>query len=104
MAISNKRVLIYRLGSLGDTVVALPAFHKIRESFPGADITLLTNHPVNLKAAPLESILGRGYFFDNVINYPVGTRSPRILLNLNKQIRALNADVLIYLTSAGKSK
>jgi ADP-heptose:LPS heptosyltransferase len=104
MGTSNKRVLIYRLGSLGDTVVALPAFHKIRDTYPDAEITLLTNHPVNQKAAPLESILGKGYFFNNSLNYPIGTRHPRVLYALNSYIRSLNIDVLIYLTSAGKSK
>ncbi len=104
MATSNKRVLIYRLGSLGDTVVALPAFHKIRDTFPDADITLLTNHPVAQKAAPLESVLGRGYFFNSAVNYPIGTRDMRVLYALNRHIRSLNIDVLIYLTSARKSK
>ena len=39
-----KNVLIHRLGSLGDTLVALPAFRLVRETFPGAKITVLTNH------------------------------------------------------------
>ena len=34
MASSTKRVLIYRLGSLGDTLIALPAFHLSPAPFP----------------------------------------------------------------------
>jgi len=104
MTKSNKRVLIYRLGSLGDTVIALPAFNKIHETFSDADITLLTNHPVQAKAAPLESILGKGYFFRRVINYPIGTRNVFVLFKLIEEIRSLNIDTLIYLTSTRKLK
>ena len=38
------KVLIHRLGSLGDTLVALPAFRLVRGAFPEAKITVLTNH------------------------------------------------------------
>ena len=57
MASSTKRVLIYRLGSLGDTLIALPAFHLIARAFPGAERRLLTNFPVNVKAPPAAAIL-----------------------------------------------
>jgi len=98
MATSKQKVLIYRLGSLGDTVIVLPVFHKIREAYPDAEITLLTNKPIVNKAAPLESILGSsGYFFDRVLSYPIGTRDPEVLMSLLKEIRALKIDVLIYL-------
>ena len=30
-----ERVLVYRLGSLGDTLVALPSFHLVARAFPG---------------------------------------------------------------------
>ena len=51
MAISAKRVLIYRLGSLGDTVVALPALHLVARAFPQAERRMLTNFPVNVKGS-----------------------------------------------------
>jgi hypothetical protein len=36
-----ERVLIYRLGSLGDTVVALPALHLVARAFPNAERVML---------------------------------------------------------------
>ena len=99
----GKHVLIYRLGSLGDTVIALPCFHKIRESFPGADITLLTNKPVLSKAAAIEAVLGNKYFFNRVLNYPVGTRNFKLLITLVLQIRSNKIDTVINLT-ASRSK
>ncbi|MEO3407484.1 glycosyltransferase family 9 protein [Mucilaginibacter sp. CAU 1740] len=103
-ASKNKNVLIYRLGSLGDTIMALPCFHKIKDSFPDADITLLTNKPVMAKAAAIEAILGTGYFFDRTINYPVGTRDWKVLLDLIKQIRALKIDTVVNITPVRSKK
>ena len=100
MSKHKKGVLIYRLGSLGDTVVALPCFHKVRESFPDADITLLTNRPVATKAAAIEAVLGGKYFFDRVLSYPVGTRDPRVMANLISQIRSLGISTVVNLTAA----
>lgn len=80
--------------------MALPCFHRVRESFPDAEITLLTNRPVATKAAPLEAVLGKQYFFDRVLDYPVGTRNPRVLLDLIRQIRALRIDTVVNLAAA----
>jgi ADP-heptose:LPS heptosyltransferase len=38
-----RRILILRMGSMGDTVTALPSFSAIRNSYPDAEIDLLTN-------------------------------------------------------------
>lgn len=40
-----KRVLVIKLGALGDFVLALAALRRIREAHPGAEITLLTTPP-----------------------------------------------------------
>lgn len=96
----QQRVVIYRLGSLGDTVVALPCFHKVAEVWPDAERVVLTNFPVSSKAAPLEIILREGGLIDAAIAYPVGTRSLGELWGLAKHLRSLKADVLVYLTPA----
>ena len=55
---SAKRVLIYRLGSLGDTLVALPALHLVARAFPDAERRMLTNFPVKVKALRRRRSLG----------------------------------------------
>lgn len=95
-----QRIVIYRLGSLGDTVVALPCFHKVAQVWPNAERIVLTNFPVSSKAAPLETILRDGGLIDAAIVYPVGTRSPHRLWTLAKQLRSLRAEALVYLTPA----
>jgi len=95
----RENILIYRLGSLGDTIMALPAFHGVRRAFPDSKITLLTNRPVSSKAAPLEAILGRGIFFDGVLDYPVGIRNPSTLWALLRKIRSLDIGMAINLAA-----
>jgi ADP-heptose:LPS heptosyltransferase len=99
-----QKVLIYRLGSLGDTIIVLPCFHKVKDVFPDADITLLTNRPVASKAAPLEAVLGSEYFFNRVIDYPVGTRNLIILFKLLIKLRALKINTLVNLSAARSQK
>ncbi len=100
MASSTKRVLIYRLGSLGDTLVALPAFHLIARAFPNAECRLLTNFPVTAKAPPAAAILESTNLVQGYFRYSAGTRSPRELLSLWGQLLRWRPEVVIYLGSA----
>jgi heptosyltransferase-3 len=94
------RILVYRLGSLGDTVVALPCFRLIRTAHPDAVITVLTNRPVSGKAAPLEAVLENTGLIDGVIPYPIGLRDPRQLAELRTRIAREKFDLVISLTAA----
>lgn len=97
---STQRVLIYRLGSLGDMVVALPALHLIKQSFPRARRLLLTNHPVHAKAPAASEVLGNSGLVDGFISYPVGARSVMPLAKLWWQIIRFRPQVLIYLAAS----
>jgi ADP-heptose:LPS heptosyltransferase len=96
----TKRVLIYRLGSLGDTLVALPALHLVARAFPNAERRMLTNVPVNVKAPPAAAILEGSGLVQGYFRYAVGTRSVRELAGLWWQLRRWRPDVLIYLGAA----
>jgi len=95
-----RRVLIYRLGSLGDTLVALPALHLVARAFPDAERRMLTNFPINVKAPPAAAILENTGLVHGFLRYAVGTRSPRELLSLWWRLRRWKPDVLIYLGPA----
>ena len=92
-----RRVLVYRIGSLGDTIVALPALHQIARCFPHAERRLLTNFPIEAKAPAASVILGDSGLVHGYMRYAIGTRSLSELLRLRKEIRAFNPDVLVYL-------
>ena len=94
---SVKKVLIYRLGSLGDTMVALPCFHLIARVFPDAERRLLTNFPVDAKAPPAAAVLGESGLVHDYLGYMVGTRNAGGLLRLAWGIRRFRPDVLVYL-------
>jgi heptosyltransferase-3 len=97
-------VVIYRLGSLGDTIVALPCFHAIKAAFPDHQRIVLTNFPVSQKAAPLQDILQNGGLIHGAIAYPVGTRRLSDLLGVRRALRRTGADTLIYLGGGGGLK
>jgi ADP-heptose:LPS heptosyltransferase len=97
-------ILVYRLGSLGDTVVAIPSLHRVRRSFPKATLVMLTNKPVSGKAAALEAILGDGYFSHHSLCYPSGTRNPLHFISLLFTIRRLRITTMVYLAAARSRK
>ena len=86
-----KTVVIYRLGSLGDTVVALPFFNRIAELYPAHRRVVLTNVPISSKAAPLLSVLGEGGLVHEAIAYPVGTRDFSELIALRTRLTRRHA-------------
>jgi heptosyltransferase-3 len=94
---SVKKVLIYRLGSLGDTTVALPCFHFIERTYPNSERVLLTNFPIHAKAPASAAVLGDSGLVHGYMRYTVGTRSPRELLRLAGEIRRFKPDLLVYL-------
>ncbi len=93
-------IVIYRLGSLGDTVVALPCFHKISESFPNREKIVLTNIPISSKAAAIESILSPSTLIDRVIEYPLKIRSLLGIFRLRKKLLETKSTTLIYLNAS----
>ncbi len=93
------RILIYRLGSLGDTIVSLPALRLMQRVYPQTERWMLTNFSSNSKAAPMAHVLDGTGLVHGYIEYPLGLRDPRALLRLRQAIRRLNPDVLIYLAA-----
>jgi ADP-heptose:LPS heptosyltransferase len=96
----TQRVLIYRLGSLGDMVVALPALHLVARAFPDAERRLLTNLPVHAKAPAAQAVLEGSGLVEGYFGYPVGTRSVWELLKLWWVVRRWRPEVAVYLAAA----
>ncbi|MFO1433598.1 MAG: glycosyltransferase family 9 protein [Candidatus Competibacteraceae bacterium] len=97
MPITPNKVLIFRPGSLGDTVVALPAFHLIARAYPNAERRVLTHLPFGIgnKETPISAVLGDAGLVHGYVSYPPGSRATR--LQLLWEIRRWCPDVLIHL-------
>src|SRR5881396_607282 len=89
-------VLIHRLGSFGDTIVALPCFHQIARSFPNARRIVVTNEPVSVKSPPLEQMLLNSGLIHGTASYSIGLRNLRSLHRLIQEVRTIGAKTLVY--------
>ena len=99
MTVAKRSILVFSIGSLGDTLVALPAYHLIREHHPDWRIVLLTNSPVDggVKAAPSHQILLGSGLVDDYLEYPHGSRDARALAAVAAKIRLLRPAQGVYL-------
>jgi len=95
--VAVNRILIYRLGSLGDTIVALPAFHLIARAFPYSERRVLTNFPATGKEAPISDLLEGSGLAHGYMPYPLGLRNPGQLNYLHSRIKRWKPDVLVYI-------
>ena len=95
-----RRVLVYRLGSLGDTLITLPTLHLIARVFPQAERRLLTNLPVDAKAPAAAAVLANTGLIHGYMRYTAGTRSVGEILRLTFEIRRWRPDILVYLADA----
>lgn len=95
-----ERVLIYRLGSIGDTAVALPCFKLIARAFPDAERVVLTNYRFRTRDSSVQIMLDGTGLIHGYMEYPLMTRSARVLAELRARIRRFDPDVLVYLSQS----
>jgi ADP-heptose:LPS heptosyltransferase len=92
-----KRICVYRIGFIGDTLCALPAIKAIREAYPSAHLTLLTS-PVEGKFPGANEILARTKLVDDIQVYfksdVTGFRNRLVFLRL---MRSRNIEMWIEL-------
>lgn len=93
-----ERILVYRLGSLGDFIVALPSLHMLTQVFPNTKRLMLTNSSYSVKAIPSTQILKHTGIIQEYIHYPLKLKNLRAILSLIRHIRHLKPEVVIYLT------
>lgn len=94
-----ERVLIFRVGSLGDTLIALPLFRLVARAFPSSERRLLTYEWQEGKAARPASILEGMGLVHGFIDYGNEDRRIHGWLKLTRRVRHWRPDVLIYMAS-----
>jgi ADP-heptose:LPS heptosyltransferase len=95
---AQERILIFRIGELGDTLIALPALHAIREAFPSAHIALLGNVDSEARHVTPRQTLPAG-LIDEWLSYPSGNSRPSlsVTIRLLTRLRRAHFDLLVYL-------
>lgn len=94
-----QRIIVFRIGQIGDTVIALPAFWAVRRQFPQAHLTLLSDAQQSSSLMLARSVLPESGLFDSWLNYPsagAGASLPA-LLRLLPVLRQGRYDLLVYL-------
>jgi len=102
-----KKILVYRIGHLGDTLVSLPAFWAIRKSYPQAHITLLTNsNKKNPNYVLAQDVLPENNLFDDWLVYANDLDRLEFIFTFSKlffEIRRRKFDALFYLTTRNRN-
>lgn len=94
---STPNVVIFRIGSIGDTVVALPCFHAIARAFPGHRRILLTNSVDSTRQSSVENLLHGTRLIHETLHFPAGGGNMRVSLALVRRLRELNPQALVHL-------
>ena len=92
-----QRVLIFLLGSLGDTLVALPALHLLARRFPDAERRILTHSGVNPKAISMSSLLDGSGLVHGYFTFAPQSKRAANMWALIRQIRAWKPDLVVHL-------
>jgi len=103
---SSPRILVFRIGQLGDTIVSLPAMWAVRRHFPNAHIALLSDrHPGKSYVLASDLLRGAG-IFEEFLSYPVSETGfilrPGRMATLLAAVRRRNFDTLVYLAPSNR--
>ena len=93
------KILIYRIGQLGDTLVSLPVLAYIRESYPTDELHMLSDSHVGKNYLSPSAIIPSSIKIDKFLSYSArsdGT-SFSVLSDLLKMLKAERYDILFYL-------
>lgn len=106
--INRDVILVYRIGQLGDTLVALPTFEEIRKKYPRDQILLITDrHPSQTDWVSAWDVVGPTKLFDGVIFYEKFEEPWKNLLTyyrLAKRVRQLSPKAVFNLVNRTRDK
>lgn len=99
------KLLIYRFGQIGDTIVALPSLWLLREHFKDAHFTLLSEIPQHGNQLPPEQVLPPEGLVQRYIKYRGGSSLWRVLSMMSTVIslRRMKFDAVAYLLPSIRS-
>ncbi|MEI6234632.1 MAG: glycosyltransferase family 9 protein [Planctomycetota bacterium] len=99
-------ILVFRVGQLGDTLAALPAFWAVRSHFKHDSLTLLSDVQAGKPYVVAQDLLQGSGLFDAFMTYvyhPSPVMRGWYLARLWAQLHARKFDTLVYLYPSGRS-
>jgi heptosyltransferase III len=103
------KILIFHTGSLGDTLVAVPALRAIRNYFTGARIAMLCDQQPEDHYVQARDLLEGSGLVDDFITYPAGSRCQEKFRDVNRlwetalHLGRTHYNGLVYLVRGGRS-
>lgn len=104
------KILIFRIGSLGDNLVALPAIWTVRKNYPKAKLYLLGNRLLALSRVLGQEIFDGSDLFEGYFQYPVIAGligwflRPFQMFLLLLRLRIKKFDTLVYLAPSSRTE
>jgi heptosyltransferase-3 len=99
------KILVFRIGQIGDTVAALPCLWVIRKQFPDASIVVLSEIPTKNNHLPPEAVLPVSGLVDGFEKYPGGASVKNFFVAWRqlRQLRQQGFSTLVYLTPSSRT-
>ncbi|MGZ0656213.1 glycosyltransferase family 9 protein [Coraliomargarita sp. W4R53] len=97
------KVLIFRVGQLGDTLVAVPALRAIKANYPQAKLVLLYDQHLGKSYVVSKALLENSNILDSYVGYPIGyalfgrLRAILGMVRLWRYLRSEHFDLVIHL-------
>jgi heptosyltransferase III len=100
-----KRILVFRVGQLGDMLVSVPAMWALRKYFRNAHITLLCDNHPGKGYITSSDVFNSSGIVDDIVFYPAYSSGNQLFSWLRKMflllryLRSKRYDLLVYLVS-----
>ena len=105
-----KKILFFRIGQLGDTIVSIPSIQFFREQFPGASFVLMSDRIVGQKYVLAKEIFENTSLFSDYVFYRKSRdgdfhwRDKLAMLAVVPRLLAKRFDAVVYLAPSLRTR
>jgi heptosyltransferase III len=97
---SPSKILVYRNGAIGDTIIALPSLNKLSNLFPSADIRILTAQYEATDKPMVEQVLEGSHLVSGFMYWNPKKSVYSSFKSIRRQTHKWKPDMFVYLVEA----